>query len=167
MRLQGRQGSQGLQRLFKPMKRSLRVGHWTELQHPALQVRFDVFVNEQRIPAEEEVDALDPVCLHAVIELDGQAVATGRLCPDGRVGRMAVLKNYRGQGLGKEILIALVLAAAQRGLSQTYLHGQAQAIPFYEKFGFVAEGPEFHEAGIAHRLMRRKGADTIDPISRG
>jgi len=146
------------------MKRSLRLGDWAALEHPALEVRFAVFVNEQRIPAEDEVDSLDPVSLHAVIERDGQAVATGRLCPDGRVGRMAVLKNYRGQGLGAEILGALVLAAAQRGQLQTYLHGQVSAIRFYEKFGFVAQGPEFLEAGIPHRLMRHRGADTRDPI---
>lgn len=147
------------------MKRSLRLGDWAALEHPALKVRLAVFVNEQRIPVAEEVDTLDPVSLHAVIEIDGQAVATGRLCPDGRVGRMAVLKNYRRQGLGAEILGALVLAAAQRGLPQTYLHGQVQAIRFYEKFGFVAEGVEFLEAGIAHRLMRHKGLDAINPNS--
>jgi predicted GNAT family N-acyltransferase len=147
------------------MKRSLRVGCWAELHHPALLVRFNVFVNEQCIPADQEVDTFDPVCLHAVIAFNGQPVATGRLCPDGRVGRMAVLKNYRGQGLGTEILGALVLAAAQRNLPLTYLHGQVQAIRFYEKFGFIAEGPEFEEAGIAHRLMRRKAANTVDPVN--
>jgi predicted GNAT family N-acyltransferase len=107
------------------------------------------------VPEALELDGRDRDCMHALIEVGGQAVATGRLSPDGRIGRMAVLASYRGQGLGGNLLAGLISAADHRGLRETYLHAQMHAIGFYERHGFIAEGPEFDDAGIAHRLMRR------------
>lgn len=139
------------------MNKHLVVGNWQNLSDQAAQVRFTVFVQEQKVPAELELDELDADCVHALIEIDSQPVATGRLCPDGRIGRMAVLKNFRGQGLGSEILRALISAAEKRGQHETYLHAQLHALEFYAQHGYLAEGPEFEDAGIAHRQMRRKG----------
>lgn len=132
------------------------VGNWRELGPAATTIRFEVFVNEQGVPESEELDRLDAICLHAVIHHDGLAVATGRLCPDGRIGRMAVLKEFRGKGFGGKILLALIAAANERGQHETYLHAQLHALGFYSRYGFLAEGPEFDEAGIQHRTMRRK-----------
>ena len=137
------------------MSKHLVIGSWQDLRDRATQVRFVVFVEEQKVPAELELDELDAECAHAVIEIDDQPVATGRLCPDGRIGLMAVLKDFRSQGLGSEILRALISAAEKRGHDETYLHAQLHALDFYARHGYVAEGPEFDEAGISHRHMRR------------
>ena len=139
------------------MNRHLVVGSWQDLGEQAAQVRFVVFVEEQKVPAELELDELDAECVHALVEVEGKAVATGRLCPDGRIGRMAVLKEFRGQGFGSEILRALISAAEMRSQHETYLHAQLHALGFYAQHGYLAEGPEFEDAGIAHRQMRRKG----------
>ncbi len=137
------------------MNKHLAIGDWQDLGPRASQVRFTVFVQEQGVPVELELEPLDADCVHAVIEIDGRPVATGRLCPDGRIGRMAVLKDFRSQGLGSEILRALISAAEKRGHDETYLHAQLHALDFYARHGYVAEGPEFDEAGISHRHMRR------------
>ncbi|MBU3724388.1 MAG: GNAT family N-acetyltransferase [Burkholderiaceae bacterium] len=138
------------------MSKALSLGSWSDLGNAAAKIRFAVFVDEQNVPQELELDDLDPLCVHALIQIDGQPVATGRLCPDGRIGRMAVIKAFRGQGLGDEILGALISAAASRGQSETHLHAQVHALGFYERHGYTADGPEFEEAGIAHRTMRRR-----------
>lgn len=134
----------------------LRLGSWTDLGQAALGIRLNVFVAEQGVPEEYELDDLDPVSLHAVIDIDGRPAATGRLCPDGRIGRMAVLKAFRGMGLGGKILQALIQEASRRGHRETYLHAQLHALAFYGRYGFVADGPPFDEAGITHRLMHRR-----------
>lgn len=136
---------------------TVQTGNWKELGAAATSIRFAVFVHEQGVPESEELDELDAVCVHAVIYRGSFAIATGRLCPDGRIGRMAVLKAFRSLGLGAKILKSLVAAASERGQNETYLHAQLHALGFYARYGFVAEGPEFEEAGIRHRAMRRKG----------
>lgn len=120
-------------------------------------VRQRVFVQEQGIAAELERDALDPVCAH-VLALDdsGQPVGTGRLAPDGRIGRMAVLAGLRGQGVGEALLEALVAAGARLGLAELHLHAQLPARDFYARQGFLPEGAVFEEAGIGHQQMRRR-----------
>ena len=136
---------------------TVQTGNWKELGAAATSIRFAVFVHEQGVPESEELDELDAVCVHAVIYRGSFAIATGRLCPDGRIGRMAVLKEFRSQGFGGQILRALIAAASERGQHETYLHAQIHALGFYDRHGFVTEGPEFEEAGIRHRAMRRKG----------
>ena len=91
----------------------------------------------------------------ALARLDGRAVATGRLLPDGHIGRMAVLKASRGQGIGKALLRALVEAARRRGDREVALSAQVHAVGFYRAEGFQSEGPVYEEAGIAHQAMRR------------
>ena len=135
----------------------IELGDWYQLQASAAPIRLEVFVHEQRVPIEEEIDALDAACVHAVA-FDGQgaAVATGRLLPDGHIGRMAVLKWARGQGLGSAVLEALVNRARHQGFSEVVLSAQTHAKGFYLQHGFIEEGSEYLDANILHILMRQK-----------
>ena len=135
-----------------------RLGSWDELGRAAALVRTDVFVEEQRIPREQEWDAGDPVALHAVtFNRLGQPVATGRLLPYGpggvRIGRMAVLRVLRGSQLGSQVLQLLVDAARRRGDGEVVLHAQRSAEDFYRRAGFTARGEPFDEVGISHIEM--------------
>jgi predicted esterase YcpF (UPF0227 family)/predicted GNAT family N-acyltransferase len=131
------------------------TGSWTELGDEASRIRLEVFVEEQQVPLEEELDTRDVQCLHAIAyDADGQAMGTGRLLPDGHIGRMAVRKPWRGQGVGSLLLTALVDAARRRGDAEVVLDAQLQARPFYARHGFVEEGETFIDAGIPHRVMR-------------
>jgi predicted GNAT family N-acyltransferase len=133
---------------------SLQVASWDVLKTPAQLVRTAVFIQEQNIPAELEMDAMDVQCVHVVaFDEQGQAVATGRLLPDAHIGRMAVLKDFRGQGLGAKVLSALCAAARRRGQLIVRLNAQVSAENFYTKLGFEREGEQFVEAGIAHISM--------------
>lgn len=133
-----------------------RLACWNEDRDLIKHIRQTVFVVEQDVDPELEWDGLDANCVHALAgPSEAEIVATGRLQEDGKIGRMAVLSAARGRGLGAAILDCLVEAARDAGLRQVYLHAQSHALPFYERHGFVAEGPEFDEADIPHRLMRR------------
>ena len=135
-------------------------GNWNDLGRAAERLRIDVFVREQGVPRELEIDEFDPVARHVVVfnRID-QPVATGRLVSAapgvGRIGRMAVHRDLRGGALGRQVLDALVQAAQDRGDTAVVLHAQCHAQGFYERAGFVAEGDVFDEAGIAHITMRR------------
>ncbi len=139
------------------MKYSVRSADWDADREPIRRVREQVFVVEQAVDPDLEWDGLDQVCEHAVVETErGDIVATGRLyCKGdvGKIGRMAVLKAYRGHGIGMAILDFLVERARIRGLSSAHLNAQTHALAFYGRAGFVAEGPEFDEANIPHRHM--------------
>lgn len=118
-------------------------------------LRLAVFVEEQHVPEHEEWDGQDERALHVLARTaDGRAVGTGRLLPDGRIGRMAVAQDWRRRGVGAALLRALLHAAHERGHHEAVLSSQVHAIPFYERFGFVAEGAEYDDAGIPHRTMR-------------
>jgi YbgC/YbaW family acyl-CoA thioester hydrolase len=136
----------------------VRIGNWDLLGRDAAALRTQVFVVEQKIPAELEWDAADPQALHAVAyNRFGLALATGRLLAHtpgvSKIGRMAVLASLRGSGIGRAVLNALVHAARERGDTQVLLHAQASAVSFYSRAGFVAQGPAFEEAGIPHQAM--------------
>lgn len=132
----------------------VELGDWASMRAAAERVRFTVFVEEQKVPAEIELDEFDPVSLHALaFGADGAVLGTGRLLPDGHIGRMAVLRETRGAGVGGALLSALMQAARSRGDRRVVLSAQTHAIPFYERFGFVAEGEEYDDAGIPHRRM--------------
>ncbi|HEY8609516.1 MAG TPA: GNAT family N-acetyltransferase [Noviherbaspirillum sp.] len=137
------------------MNTTIRLGGWDELKAGAQAVRHAVFVVEQQVPVELEWDEMDAACLHALACDDsGAPVATGRLLPDGHIGRMAVLPHARGSGIGGAILAALMERARLRGDREVLLNAQTSAVPFYVRFGFVSEGEEFMEAGIPHIGMR-------------
>ena len=134
----------------------VRLGRWEAQEKTASDIRMKVFVKEQGVPADIEMDAMDASSLHAVaVDLAGRAVGTGRLLPDGHIGRMAVLPKYRGKGIGSAILASLLEVSFQRGDDEAVLSAQVQAMPFYARFGFEAEGDEYDEAGIPHVVMRR------------
>jgi len=131
------------------------TGDWESVREDAQRVRIEVFVIEQNVPIELEWDEGDEVSTHAIaFDEEGQPVATGRLLPNGYIGRMAVIKPLRGCGLGREVLEALLRQAREDGHKDLLLHAQTHALSFYEKQGFIAEGEEFLEADIPHRLMR-------------
>jgi YbgC/YbaW family acyl-CoA thioester hydrolase len=142
-----------------PMVR-LETGGWSELGEHAGRIRAAVFLDEQRIPAEMEWDDADRTAIHAVAYNGlGQPVATGRLLQQSpgvaRIGRMAVHRALRGGGVGRQVLNALVAAAADRGDREVVLHAQCSAEDFYRRLGFVPRGDTFEEAGIAHIEMVR------------
>lgn len=136
----------------------VRLGRWRELAAGARQVRTEVFLQEQQIPVEMEWDAADESALHAVASNRlGMPLATGRLLQHapgvGRIGRMAVSRVLRGSGLGRDVLHALMRAAAARGDHDVLLHAQRAAVGFYAREGFVPRGEPFEEAGISHLEM--------------
>ncbi len=134
----------------------VEAGSWSELGEPARQMRETVFVEEQRVPRDLEMDEHDAVSRHVVArDAEGGAIGTGRLLPDGHIGRMAVLADWRGKGVGRALLERLLEEAAQQNRRHLALHAQTQASGFYRRFGFVEEGPEFIEAGIPHQTMVR------------
>ncbi len=132
----------------------IQVGDWDTLRLPARTVRTAVFVVEQKIPLALEQDAMDPACFHAVaFDTGDQPIGTGRLLPDGHLGRMAVLAHARNRGIGASLLVTLMLAARRRGDAAVVLHAQINAEQFYLRHGFAREGAIFFEAGIAHVCM--------------
>ena len=130
---------------------------WEKAQPVAGPLRFAIFVGEQNVPPGIELDDLDASCVHAIAyDVDGKAVGTGRLLPDGHIGRMAVVVEWRRRGIGAEILDALIGEARKRGHAQAIVSAQLQAAEFYRGHGFVAEGKVYEEAGILHQQMTRK-----------
>lgn len=133
----------------------LVMGAWEELGAHARAVRTEVFIREQSIPDSLEWDEHDEPAAHCVAFVGAQAVATGRLLADGRIGRMAVLAAQRRAGLGGRLLERLIDAARERGDHSVMLSAQTYVLEFYRRHGFVAEGEVYQEAGIAHQDMRR------------
>jgi YbgC/YbaW family acyl-CoA thioester hydrolase len=138
----------------------VKTGRWAELGDDARRIRTEIFLQEQRIPAEMEWDEGDAVAVHAVAyNRLGQAVATGRLLQQrpgiARIGRMAVHRALRGSGVGRQVLQALLSAATARGDREAMLHAQRSAEDFYLGLGFAPRGEAFDEAGIAHIEMVR------------
>jgi predicted GNAT family N-acyltransferase len=140
-----------------PHDHSVRILNWADAREGACRVRFAVFVQEQRVPPELELDEWDQRSEHALaVDEAGRPIATGRLLPDGHIGRMAVLQGWRGRGVGAAILEALLARAAERGVTRTVLNAQTHARGFYARFGFQQIGGEFMEAGIPHATMERR-----------
>jgi predicted GNAT family N-acyltransferase len=133
----------------------IEILDWAAARAEASRIRLKVFVEEQRVPPEIEVDDMDAACLHALAWLDGNAVGTGRLLPDGHIGRMAVLAESRALGVGGAILERLVEEARRKGMREVVLSAQTHAIGFYRRHGFAEEGEVYEDAGIAHQAMRR------------
>jgi predicted GNAT family N-acyltransferase len=130
---------------------------WEKAQPVAGPLRFAIFVGEQNVPSGIELDDMDAKCMHAVAyDVDNKAIGTGRLLPDGHIGRMAVVKEWRRRGIGAEIMAALMSEARKRGHKEVVLSAQLQAAEFYRELGFVAEGKVYPEAGILHQKMVRK-----------
>jgi len=139
---------------------TLLLGPWDELSEAARQVRTQVFIQEQGIPESEEWDDMDALCTHVVAyNSQGESIATARLLPSqsgtAKIGRMAVLLAWRGQGIGALMLQRLVQTAHERGDQEAVLHAQSQAQGFYAAQGFETRGEVFDEVGMPHIVMRR------------
>ena len=143
---------------------TVKLGSWAELGVDAQAVRTEVFVTEQKIPADLEWDEADAACVHAVAyNRMGLPLATGRWTQYSsgvaKIGRMAVIQPMRSAAVGRRVLEALIRSAQDCGNRQMLLHAQTSAAPFYSRAGFTACGPVFEEAGITHVEMFRSLAD--------
>lgn len=133
---------------------SVQVQSWVQAKPQARAVREKVFIVEQQVPRELEWDDWDEPSDHALaFDTASSAIGTGRLLPDGHIGRMAVLKDWRGKGVGAALLTALMKLAREKGMAELRLNAQTHAAAFYARFGFAQRGPEFMEAGIPHVEM--------------
>ena len=119
-------------------------------------IRRVVFIEEQNVPVELELDGRDADCRHLLArDAAGRAVGTARMLPDGHLGRIAVLKDCRGRGVGARLVEAMIAQARAAGLRAVDLDAQVDAVGFYVKLGFAPRGEVFLEAGIRHQNMQR------------
>jgi predicted GNAT family N-acyltransferase len=131
------------------------LGEWDQLRPAAEPIRFTVFVSEQKVPADIELDHWDPLSVHAVAyDAAGLPVGTGRLLPDGHIGRMAVVAAARGRGVGSALLAALMDEARRRGHRTAMLSAQTHAVDFYARHGYSVCSAAYMDAGIPHVDMR-------------
>lgn len=131
----------------------IRNADWLEDGAALQAVRDMVFIQEQHVPVELEWDGLDADCIHVLAFSGEKPIGTARLLLNGHIGRMAVLKNWRNQGVGSAMLQHLLDEMRNRGIQYAVLNAQITATDFYRRFGFQAEGEEFMEAGIPHIRM--------------
>jgi predicted GNAT family N-acyltransferase len=136
---------------------TVRIDNWPAVREAACRVRYAVFVEEQQVPPEIELDEWDAASEHAIAtDAGGRVIATGRLLPDGHIGRMAVLRDWRGRGVGAAVLATLLARATELGMPNAILNAQTHARSFYARFGFTQTGSEFMEADIPHVAMTRR-----------
>jgi predicted GNAT family N-acyltransferase len=134
--------------------------YWNASEKEVRAIRNKVFVEEQGVPPELEWDGHDERSYHVLAYApDGTAIGTGRLLQDGHIGRVAVLMEWRGKGVGRALLEMLLVIANKMGYDEVKLHAQTRVINFYKKRGFTKQGKEFMEAGIPHIAMKRKTTD--------
>ena len=120
-------------------------------------IRRTVFVNEQGVPEEIDFDGLDGPSTHWLAFDDSNIpIGTARMQKDGHFGRMAVLKHYRNNGVGKKIFESALTYAVEKKFPKVWLHSQITAVGFYKKFGFTEVGDVFLDAGIEHMLMTKE-----------
>ena len=131
----------------------VKHGCWDQLQQDAKLIRTQVFICEQGITEADEWDDQDVISQHFVIYDQDQPIATARLLQNHSVGRVAVVKAYRGQGLGQMIMLEIISYAQKQDLSILTLSSQVHAISFYEKLGFTVQGNPYDECGISHIEM--------------
>lgn len=129
---------------------------WDKNKKELIDLRTRVFINEQLVPPDLEWDGYDKDCWHVIAKTDsGQCIGTARMLYDGHIGRMAVLPEYRKQGVGSALLNALHEIAGVQGIANVFLHAQTSAIDFYKKHGYIIKSEEFIDAGIPHVTMER------------
>ncbi|WP_180011621.1 MULTISPECIES: GNAT family N-acetyltransferase [unclassified Acinetobacter] len=132
---------------------NIQFGPWEQLASAARPIREQVFILEQQISPEDEWDAEDEISLHFIVHDGIKAVATARLLKNNSIGRVAVLKAYRGQGVGKFLMQAIIEQAKLEQREYLKLSSQVHAIAFYAALGFVVEGDEYLDCGIQHQDM--------------
>jgi predicted GNAT family N-acyltransferase len=135
---------------------AVRLADWSGDERSLRDIRQRVFMVEQGVTADLEWDGIDPHCRHALAEDGaGRPIGCARLLPDGHIGRVAVLADWRGRGVGDALLERMVALARELGHPRVMLNAQTHALAFYARHGFVAFGPEYDDAGIPHRAMMR------------
>ena len=134
-------------------KFNIVAADWATLKQDAQSIRERVFIQEQQIDAAEEWDAQDPISLHFVVYADLKPIATARLLDNNSIGRVAVLKAYRGQGIGQLLMLDIIQQAQKQQRKALKLSAQVHAIAFYQGLGFKVEGAEYLDCGIPHRDM--------------
>ncbi len=141
-----------------PSDYRIRRADWRRDRDALRRVRLDVFVNEQGVPESLEWNDQDAAAVH-LLALDGagRPIGTARLLPTGQIGRMAVLPEWRGQGVGSALLREILAIAADCGYPDIFLNAQTSALPFYLRAGFLPVGEAFDEAGIPHLRMTLAG----------
>tara|TARA_B100000959_G_scaffold164181_1_gene172072 strand:+ start:125 stop:544 length:420 start_codon:yes stop_codon:yes gene_type:complete len=137
------------------MNIQLIICNYEENQKDICRIRFEVFVVEQNVPEGLEIDGLDDEAKHVLAYIDDEVIGTGRILSDGHIGRVAVLKKYRGLGIGNSVMRELIKWAQQNKLEKLWLSSQWHAHSFYIDLGFVCEGDIYEEAGIDHIKMYR------------
>ncbi|MFA0927509.1 GNAT family N-acetyltransferase [Pseudomonas syringae pv. tagetis] len=137
-------------------KVTVAVAQWQKNNADIRRIRDSVFIAEQSVPPELEWDAEDAGAVHFLAYEGEYAVGTARLLPDGEIGRLSVLKDWRGLKVGEALLRAVIHEAEQRGLKPLKLSAQVQAVEFYQRFGFLVISDEFLEAGLPHVDMLRE-----------
>lgn len=138
-----------------PVDIAVQPASWHTDRKILSAIREQVFIKEQSVPAELEHDGLDANAWHVIALAQSVPVGTGRLLADGHIGRMAVLRDWRGIGAGAAMLATLMRIARSLGMKRVVLNAQLHALPFYLHQGFHPVGEDFMEAGIAHRRMER------------
>lgn len=133
----------------------VRIADWHKDNADLRRIRERVFIDEQGVSPEQEWDSLDSGAIHFLAEEDDFAMGTARLLPDGCIGRVSVLKEWRGLKVGEALMNAAIAEAERRGLKQQTLTAQVHAARFYERLGFKPVSDEFIEAGIPHIDMLR------------
>jgi predicted GNAT family N-acyltransferase len=135
---------------------TFHIADWETNQGTLKNIRKKVFIDEQKVPESMEWDEFDSVATHYITRLDNEVIACARLKPDGQIGRMAVLRDFRNRGIGSRLLKFVLINAEQKKYPDVYLHAQIKALKFYQRHGFKEEGEVFDEAGIPHQMMRLK-----------
>lgn len=141
---------------------TINTGHYHEFADSIRRIRTEVFVHEQGVPEELEVDGLDEHCIHALATDGSNPIGTGRIQSDGHIGRVAVVASHRGTGVGTRIVAALIESARRHGHRRVWLSSQAHAADFYRRLGFEAFGESYEEAGIPHIRMELHLSPTVD-----
>jgi predicted GNAT family N-acyltransferase len=142
----------------------VEAADWNQDKAELIKLRGIVFVEEQNVPVTLEIDGMDPDCRHVKAVMNDQTIGTARLLPNGYIGRMCVLKEYRSQGVGKKMLECLIQQAfydqtTSAPMDEVTLNSQSSAIAFYQTNGFVICSEEFMEANITHQKMVLKRSD--------
>ena len=126
---------------------------WKTHQSELRQIREAVFIDEQSVPEELEWDEDDSSAIHFLVRSNNDYIATGRLKPDGQIGRMAVMKAFRRCGVGSKLLDYILIKAKESGFNKVFLHAQVSVVDFYKNKNFITTGNIFEEANIPHQTM--------------
>ena len=149
---------------FKLRGANVRRVSWRPYRSQLEALRTTVFIEEQSVPIADEWDGMDDVSTHFLAErIDGTPVGCARLMPDGQIGRLAVLQVERGQGIGRQLMEAVIEFGQRQGIGPLRLHAQLHAISLYESLGFTITGEVFWDAGIEHVPMRLTSPSSVSP----